>query len=386
MSGTTDNVDTRSADQVLADESRNDRTEALSQLAFFAQYEDHEWLIKGFEEDPALRFTPTHQWQDPTGSGWTSESIINPTTIVAKDVLHLFYRASPRKESLASRIGHATYQGGRWIDDPTNPTIWPIASNEAYGVEDPKIYRFGDVYHLYYNAVFPVGEQDRAAHPSPGYPVDSVGCDISLAVSSDLETWEKIGAVTPREQSLLWAKGAVIPRAADGSAVKINGEYLMYVSEGFNGVLHVGTSPDGMRWEFRPEAYLDLSPLDGTIHEVATAYVEGDRLLLDFFYDHHGQWSAGQALYSLDDPFSQIDIARGGTLAWGGLTRWHDTLLFAQGWDAPLDQRQLHFYRSRRTHNGLDRNGTRFIGPTDSTAAESERDPTAVGHQVNADE
>ena len=68
--------------------------------------------------------------------------------------------------------------------------------------------------------------------------------------------------------------------------------------------------------------------------------------MLDFFYaDEHGDFAAAQALYGLDDPFTQLELNRGGSLAWGGLQKIDGRWSFAQGWDAPQGARELYFYR-----------------------------------------
>jgi hypothetical protein len=108
----------------------------------------------------------------------------------------------------------------------------------------------------------------------------------------------------------------------------------------------VGHSADGLDWRFAEQPYLDLSPLRGSLFEVACAAVEGDRLVLDFFYaDENGDFAAAQALYRLDEPFTQLELNRGGSLAWGGLQKLGGRWSFAQGWDAPPGERELSFYR-----------------------------------------
>jgi beta-1,2-mannosidase len=327
---------------------QNPHTDVLSQETFLAQDTERPgWAPGPFAADHDLTFRLDGQWDDPAGVGWTSESIFNPSLIVRGDALHVFYRASPRKESLASRIGHAVFVKGRgWRDDPRNPVIHATLPNEELGVEDPKVYYHDGRYVMFYNAIFPVTAEDRAALPSPGYPVGEIGVDINVAISTDLLTWHKLGPVTDRTLTRLWAKGAVIPRAADGSAVALGGEYLMYLSEGFDGVLHVGRSRDLLHWRFEPIPYLDLTPLGDHLHEVATATVMPDGLVLDFFYGDADGWAAGRAEYALDAPFEQRRVARGGTLAWGGLVRWDGRWTFAQGWDARPGQRELLVYTS----------------------------------------
>jgi len=332
--------------------TQNPHTDVLSQQTFLDQdTERPEWAPGPFAVDPSLTFDLAAQWPDPVVVGWTSESIINPSIIAIDDVLHVFYRASPRKESLSSRIGHAVLGDDGWRDDPRNPVLWGTLDGEELGVEDPKVYRAEDGYVLFYNAIFATTGQQRAEHPSPGYPVLDVGCDISVATSPDLVTWTKRGPITDHAKSRLWAKGAVIPRAADGSAVAIDGEYLMYVSEGFDGVLHIGRSRDLISWEFEPVDY--LGAIDGHLHEVANATVVDGRIVLDYFYSGEQGWSAARVLYALDAPFTPIASAPGGTLAWGGLLEWRGRWLFPQGWDAAAGRRQLLFYTSHPQPDGI---------------------------------
>lgn len=344
---------------------RDDATAALAQLTFSgpaaygAAGTRPPWVLGPFEPDPALTFTLEGQWADPDGIGWTSASLYNPTTIEDDGTLHLFYRASPRKESLGSRIGHATRSlagpGTGWVDDPANPVVRPARDEELLGTEDPKVYRADGRWWLFHNGVFPVTARVRADFPSDGYPVGEVGCDILLSVSDDLRTWEPLGPVAGHDQTRLWAKGAVIPRDERGRAVRVAGEYLMFVSEGFGGVQHVGRSTDMRTWTFEPRRYLDLTAVGGRLHEVACAVVPGDgTLVLDVFHDDvDGRFAASQVLYDLDRPFEQRAVAPGGSLAWGGLVRLDGRWTFAQGWDAAPGRRDLVFYRETSVDRSL---------------------------------
>ncbi|MGZ6493572.1 MAG: glycoside hydrolase family 130 protein [Actinomycetota bacterium] len=319
---------------------------------FSAHYEQTpDWAIGPFHLDSSLTFTPTSQWPDPTGIGWTASAIFNPSLIRHDGGLIVFYRASPSMESTASRIGMAVHDPtAGWIDSSRNPLIYPTMDNELHGCEDPKIYRADGRYSLFYNAIFPIDPADAARYPSPDYVIEDIGCDINLAVSDDLVDWEKMGPIVPHEVSRLWCKGAVIPRDANGDAVRVGGEFLMYLSEGCNGTLHIGRSVDLIHWEFEEQQYLDLEPLNGLLHEVACAAALDDpRIVLDIFYSAGVAGTfAAQALYHRDSPFAQISLNKGGSLSWGGLLEHRGTWLFAQGWDAPAGVRELYFYRSAR--------------------------------------
>lgn len=329
-------------------------TSVISTDQFSAEYPERpEWAIGPFEKEDSLTFRPEHQWRDPTDIGWTSSSIFNPSFIVREGRIHLFYRASPMKESTGSRIGLAVHDGTGWTDHPGNPLVFPTEDDELLSCEDPKIYAAEGRYFLFYNGIWDTrGTPEKERYPSPGYPVDSLGCDIKVAVSDDLVTWEKKGLVVPYEVSHLWAKGAVLVRDPKGDAVKVGGRYLMYLSEGCNGIPTVGRSDDLLNWDFEPQPYLDLSLLGGTLYEVACAATGHDDtgdIVLDFFYsDANGDFAAAQALYHVDAPFEQRSLHRGGSLAWGGLTALDGVPHFAQGWDAPLGAREMYFYRAER--------------------------------------
>jgi len=324
----------------------------LSQDHFSARYEgDSGWALGPFTRDESLTFTPTHEWPDPTSVGWTASAIFNPSLILHEGRLVVFYRAAPSMESTASRIGMAVRDPETgWIDSPDNPVIYPTQENELHGCEDPKIYRADGRYFLFYNGIFPIDPSDASAYPSPNCPLENQGCDINLAISDDLHSWTKLGPVVPHHVSRLWCKGAVIPRDPQGNAVCIGGEFLMYLSEGCNGTLQIGRSDDLIHWTFEECAYLDISPLNGALHEVAcatTAFDEQGHLVIDLFYsDEGGTFRSAQALYHRDEPFTQLALKKGGAISWGGLLEHEGTWLFAQGWDSPDGTRELYFYRS----------------------------------------
>jgi hypothetical protein len=331
---------------------RNDTTARLAQDDFSGSYSAAApWVVGPFSRDPTLTLELTGQWTDPTGIGWTSTSIFNPSLIEQQGELVAFYRASPVKESTSSRIGVARRTESGWQDSAQNPVIYPTLPNELLGCEDPKVYLADGRYFLFYNGIFRVDADDRATFPSPGYPVVDVGCDINVAVSNDLETWQKLGPILDHETSRLWAKGAVIPRGPDGSAIRIGGEYLMYLSEGCGGRPLVGRSRDMVSWRFDEQPYLYLGDLGGQLHEVACAATgfDGAKLILDFFYSNaDGRFAAGQAMYDTASPFDQLAVNRGGSLAWGGLLQRDRRWLMAQGWDAPPGTRELYFYSADR--------------------------------------
>ncbi len=327
-----------------------DQVASLATLQFAGAFENAKpWAIGPFQRDEQLTFRRPAEWQDPTGIGWRSGALFNPSLIPDGPLLHLFYRASPRMETLDSRIGHAVYDSrtGEWQDNPSNPIVYPTHENETWGCEDPKVFRGPDGFYLAYNGAWEVTPDQRRDYGADLFSSD-VGCDIKMMYSPDLREWTKLGQVVPHDISMLWAKAAVVPRDGTGRAVPFDGKYHMYLSEGCGGKLTVGRSADLRSWKFEPVDYLDISAL-GRLHEVSTALVlpGGREFILDFFYeDEAGEYQAGQALYEVSDPIHPLAISPAGILAWGGVIEWEGSWLFAQGWDAPVGVPEIYFYRA----------------------------------------
>jgi len=328
-----------------------ERKNHISILDLSKQFKSYpDWCIGPISLESRLTFKKASQWDDPSDIGWKSGSLFNPSLIEHDGKIFMYYRAAPQKETLSSRIGLAVYTpGSGWEDYRHNPVICSTTRDEVMSVEDPKVYaREGGGFILFYNGVSPLTDEIRADCAATGDKAPGVVCTIKAAVSSDLYTWEKIGAIVPASISRYWAKAAVIPRDPSGKPVRINGWYMMYLSEGCGGKQYVGFSRDLVDWRFEQHTYLDIGNL-GQIHEVACAvthYRSDDKLmLLDFFYDDTtGAHCAAQAKYSIDRPFTQLAINRGGTLSWGGIIQYDGTWLFAQGWDAEPHSEEMYFY------------------------------------------
>jgi len=318
----------------------------LTETQFINKYEsEKDWAIGPFSKNDKLTFQKTAQMPDPTGIGWTSSSIFNPSIIEHENSLYLFYRASVKKESLGSRIGLAIYtEESGWQDSANNPMIYPTEENEILSVEDPKVYKYGEnQFIMFYNGGWAASPEQIEEYNKPH---GEIAVDIKYALSSDLINWEKQGLAVPYSVSKLWAKGAVIPRDQDGAAVKINGKYLMFLSEGCGGMQVVGSSVDMCHWEFEEIQYLPLPSEMGThIFEVACAVVDGSHLILDFMYNsHHNEHLGSQVRYEIDKPFEPLEFTTNSTLAWGGMIKYQDKWCFAQGWDSPSGTEEIYFY------------------------------------------
>lgn len=305
------------------------------------------WRVGPFRRDPTMTFRKTRPMDDPYRIGWRSSMLGNPTMIERDGWLHLFYRAYPAKESFCTFIGHARYRPDTgWEDLSGEPALYPEESDELYSVEDAKLYRANGRYFLFYNSVWRP-DAETSARIRQGYRDWGVLVVTKLAVSEDLESFKRVGQVVPYDISLGWSKGAVIPRNGRGEAVRIGGKFLMFLSEGCGDRQYVGVSDDLVQWTFEPHTYLELP--HGTVSEVACCIAEfeptGSYFVLDFMYKlKEGEYRAGQALYSVDNPFSPLAIAEGGSLAWGGLLQYQNRWIVGQGWDGRIGDHDLFFY------------------------------------------
>ena len=328
----------------------SEEVNALQMLKFCGHYErDAAWRIGPFEKCDEMTFKKTREWADPWGIGWKSGFLFNPSLIVKDGKLFMFYRAAPKKETLCSRIGLAVYEEGiGWKDYAENPVIYPTEKDELLSVEDPKVYKAGDEYFMFYNGIYyPTDEEKREILGSGEF--SGIAVDMKCAVSRDLYHWEKIGRVAPRTLSRFWIKAAVIPRNPQGEAVKMGGKYIMYISEGCGGKQYVGFSENMREWDFKQIDYLDTSAV-GRLYEVACVacdYGEGDAMCMDFFCDKGGLYAAGQAKFSKSEPFRQTEICEGGSLSWGGALKWKGKWIVAQGWDASNGDNEMYIYLSR---------------------------------------
>ncbi len=338
--------------------------ESLSELDFCVDYgkDPSAWRIGPFLQDNRLTFTKTMPFDDPTGIGWKSTILGNPSLIERDGTLHMFYRAYPRKESQSTRIGHAVYtpQTG-WVDLSGPPTLYSTEADEINSVEDPKVYQSGDTYYMFYNAVW-TPDDAFSARIRQGYRDWGVFVVTKLAVSKDLVHFEKKGQIVPYSVSKGWSKSAVIPRGPLGEAVKINGKYLMFLSEGCGDKQFIGYSDDLLNWEFRQQSYLTLPEEMGRVAEVACCAANfestGKYFVLDVFCMGRNQkYQAAQALYHIDDPTRPLAIGKGGSLAWGGLLKYRGDWIVAQGWDSPKGRQDVYIYK----YSGVPRVDARIV-------------------------
>lgn len=116
---------------------------------------------------------------DKTNRGFENEGVFNPAVIEYGAHIHVFYRAV--RKGNYSTLGHAL------LDHPINlksrhpkPILVPEFPYEKHGIEDPRIVRIDEQFLLTYSAY------------------DGRNVLGALAVSTDLQSFEKRGIVVPQ--------------------------------------------------------------------------------------------------------------------------------------------------------------------------------------------
>jgi predicted GH43/DUF377 family glycosyl hydrolase len=259
---------------------------------------------------------------EKTELSFEEEAVLNPAIMREDDIIHLFYRAV--RNNNHSTIGYCKLGTPLTISERRDkPILSPEYDYESRGVEDPRIVKIDNLYYLTYTAY------------------DGLNALGSLATSSDLEHFHKVGLMVPqikyeefkriigcksginnkyflfnREHSLLWDKNVIFfPR-------KINGKlYFLHRIKPDIQIVSVNTLGELTKefWEeylFHIDKYIVLSPK----YKYEESYVGGGCPPIEtkegWLLIYHGVcdtiegyvYSAFAALLDLNDP--QKEIAR----------------------------------------------------------------------------
>jgi predicted GH43/DUF377 family glycosyl hydrolase len=111
--------------------------------------------------------------------GFENEGVLNPAVIREGDWVHLFYRAVSKGNY--SSIGYCKLKGPFTVEERLNkPLLFPQFDYESHGMEDPRIVKIEDLYYITYTAY------------------DGVNALGALAVSKDLQHFDKLGVIVPK--------------------------------------------------------------------------------------------------------------------------------------------------------------------------------------------
>lgn len=114
-----------------------------------------------------------------TTLGFENEAVLNPAVISEGGNIYLFYRAVSKGNY--SSIGYCKLKGPLMVEERFDmPVLFPQFDYESHGVEDPRITKIDDLYYLTYTAY------------------DGVNALGALAISKDLQHFDKLGLIVPR--------------------------------------------------------------------------------------------------------------------------------------------------------------------------------------------
>ena len=112
-------------------------------------------------------------------NGFENQAVLNPATIEAGGVTHMFYRAV-RRGDMVSSIGYCQLEGNKVVNRSDKPILFPEYDYEKMGVEDPRIIFLDGVYYLFYTVY------------------DGKNALFAYATSTDLTHFVKQGIISPR--------------------------------------------------------------------------------------------------------------------------------------------------------------------------------------------
>jgi predicted GH43/DUF377 family glycosyl hydrolase len=107
------------------------------------------------------------------------EAVLNPAVILHENKIYMFYRAVAKNNF--SSIGLCLFKSPLEIEHRCEiPVIFPQNEYEQQGTEDPRIVKIDNVFYLSYCAF------------------DGLNARGAIAISQDLELWQKQGIIVPQ--------------------------------------------------------------------------------------------------------------------------------------------------------------------------------------------
>ena len=199
--------------------------------------------------------------------------MFNAAVVHHNGLFHMLYRA--QELDYVSHIGYAGSEDGFHWSRLDQPVLSPATEFETRGVEDPRVTRIGDTFYMVYVAY--------SEH----------GTRVSLAASSNLIAWERLGVVLPDEDN---KDAALFPE-------KIGGRYCLL--HRWPPDIWLGYSDDLLYWT---DHQVVMRPRPNTWeHEkvgIAGPPIETEHgwLLIYHAVDQNFVYRLGVALLDADDP------------------------------------------------------------------------------------
>jgi predicted GH43/DUF377 family glycosyl hydrolase len=248
--------------------------------------------------NPVLRPDLSHDWE---------KKVYNPGAVFHEGKYHLFYRAVGGGPDWRSALGYAVSEDGEHFERFPQPQLDRDPSNpwELRGLEDPRITKLGDTFHMAYAAYD--GKVPR----------------LCIATSKDLKHWTRHGLAAqnynfitmggmhihfrngvkqesparPGEEQRSKA-GAIFPE-------KIGGKYWMAFNEH---LMWLANSDDGIHWNVLPDVFLTARKnpdlFDSAFVETGPPPIKTEKgwLLMYHGVNDAIQYHLGIVLLDLNDP------------------------------------------------------------------------------------
>jgi beta-1,2-mannosidase len=283
-----------------------------------------EWVLGPFQRPvsaPVIAPDASAVFEDPiTGNQvhWEYAHTFNPAAVVKDGRIVVLYRAEDDSGQAiigghTSRLGIATSDDGIHFTTAPEPVFYPAKDAQQErewpgGVEDPRLAETGKgMFVLTYT------QWNRKIYT------------IGVATSNDLLHWQKYGPIFAsadggKYQGFAYKSSGIVTKVVKGKlvAARLRGKYWMYWGEG---QIRLATSKDLIHWtpvedaNGRPKVLLEARSgmFDSGFPEVGgPPVVTADGIVV--FYNGKnastngdaniapGAYSAGQALFSADDP------------------------------------------------------------------------------------
>lgn len=247
----------------------NTTTGELSHLSWPTALNDgpHTWKVSGVGKDENSsigHFTVTRkkQWPKwaigpfqrfalnpvltPLGEDWEAKNVYNPGFLFEDGKLRMLYRGQAM--SMKSQLGYAESKDGVTFQRDDKPLIAATEPFESvWGAEDPRWYKLGDTYYVFYTGNVPGASKRTIA--------------LCEATSKDGRTWTKLGVIQSG------TKNGCLLCDAHNTPIKVNGKYVLYVGDQKFGVCY---SDDLIHWS--PITWIDLGLDKGWVRPYEPCY------------------------------------------------------------------------------------------------------------------
>ncbi len=206
-------------------------------------------------------------------NAWETDNVFNAAVVRHNGLIYMLYRAQGLDR--ISRIGGAISVDGYHFNRLSEPVLVPANEWETFGVEDPRVTELDGVFYMLYTAYSPHGTR------------------VSLARSTNLISWERLGVVLPDEDN----KDAVL------FPEKIGGRYAMFHRRPPD--IWLAYSDDLLHWT---DHQIIMRPREGMWDSVRVGAggppFKTDAGWLNVYhgYNEARVYCLGIALHALDDP------------------------------------------------------------------------------------